>query len=611
MKRILITIFVLLPIYLLSQTFVSGSYLNVNNVKALINPVGNQFYDFDSINCFEVPVGSGKHTIFNSSLWFGGKDANYQIRCAAELARQAGADFYPGPLIASGSDIGTCTYEMSQAWDTCWRMTRAEIDEFLLCHNNSDYPAYNIPESIMDWPANGETVIGQANKIAPYYDSNNDDYYDPEDGDFPIIRGDECLFFIFNDKANIHTETGGAAIGLEVQGMAYAFNCVESGALDNTIFFSYKIINRSTFTLYDFYAGIYTDFDLGNPSDDYIGCDVVRGLYYAYNGDDFDESTNETIGYEDKLPVQATMILKGLRADSDGMDNSNNIIYDGISPVVDCNAGDFLNGNINGTNFQDGMVDNELFGMTRFSYFNNVGGGANEYTLDPNSVVHFYNYLSGYWLDNTPIFYGGTGHWSGDANMDVTAKFCFPGDPTTDPCGWGQLGVSQEPWSEETELNIPGDRRGVGASGPMTIYPGQVQDFDIAYIFAQSNDGTSNSSIDLMKSYADTIKWAFMHNITPCGTSFVYNGISKPNLSNIDHTNIYPNPANDLLRFDFGKDDNFQVQIFDINGKVILSRNVSASNCVFDISSFDEGVYFVKISDGVSIETKKLVVLDK
>ena len=75
--------------------------------------------------------------------------------------------------------------------------------------------------------------------------------------------------------------------------------------------------------------------------------------------------------------------------------------------------------------------------------------------------------------------------------------------------------------------------------------------------------------------------------------------------------NIYPILAHDLYRFDFGKDDNFQVQIFDINGKVVLSRNVSASNCVFDISSFDDGVYFVKISDGESIETKKLVVLDK
>lgn len=609
MKRLVILILVLFPIYGLCQTLVSGSYLNINNVNALINPVGNQFYDFEGNNCFEVPSGSGKHTIFNSSLWFGGKDVNYQLKCAAELTRQNGADFYPGPLITSGSEIGTCSYETSQAWDTCWRMTRADVDEFLLCYSNTEYPNYLIPESILDWPANGDIGIGQAQKLAPYFDSNEDDYYDPSDGDYPIIRGDDCLFFIFNDKANIHTETGGDAIGLEVHGMAYAFNCDESGALSNTLFFNYKIINRSTYILFDFYTGIYTDFDVGNASDDYVGCDVNRGLYYAYNGDDYDESDGETIGYEEQLPVQATMIIRGLRADSDGMDNSNSMYYNGIEHVVDCDEGDILNGNINGMHYEDGIIDNELYGMTRFSYFSNNGEGTNNNTLNPQSSLQFYNYMSGYWLDNTPICYGGTGHYSGGANTDITAKFAFPGNPTTDPCGWGQGGVTQGNWSEEIEANIPGDRKGVGVSGPMTILPSQELDLDVAYIFAQSDDGTSFSSIDLMKSYADTIKWAFTHDITPCGTSFVYNTLPENDTDIGSSISIYPNPANNTLILEFGAISDYQIQVLDIQGKVFLTENVSGDIKVLDISSLSEGVYFVRISDGKFVENRKLVVL--
>jgi len=33
------------------------------------------------------------------------------------------------------------------------------------------------------------------------------------------------LFFIFNDARNPHTESGGLNLGIEVHGMAYAFNC--------------------------------------------------------------------------------------------------------------------------------------------------------------------------------------------------------------------------------------------------------------------------------------------------------------------------------------------------------------------------------------------------
>lgn len=584
-------------------------YLNVNNIRALINPVGNQFNDFDNNNVFQVPADSSTMTIYSSSLWIGGKDANSQLKFAGEQSRGFGKDFFPGPLVANGSNIATITDSVSQSWNRLWRMTREEIDQFVLCFNNPSYPSYEIPNSIIEWPANGDAGLEQASHLAPYFDNNNDGYYNPFDGDHPIIKGDECLFFIFNDMADEHTESQGAPLGIEVQGMAYAFGCTESESFDNTIFINYKIINRRTYILFTTYLGIYTDFDIGFYNDDYIGCNVQKSAFYAYNGDAFDETSNGVYGYGENPPAQAVVILKGAPNDPDGMDNSTS--YENVDGdiVLSCNQGDILNGNINGTNYGDGVVDNELYGMTRFAYFNSSGTGANNNTLTPSTATHYYNYMTGHWLDYTDFLYGGTGHYSGGADSETQTKFMFPGSPTSDVCGWGQGGVPQEAWSEETEFNAPGDRKGVGISGPFTFYPSQELEFEIAYVFARSEEGTTEATLNKLFACIDTVRNSYTENITPCGTSFVYNGISKPNLSNIDHTNIYPNPANDILRFDFNRDADYQIQILDINGKIIALKNVSASNCVFDISSFDEGVYFVKISDGVNFETKKLVVV--
>ena len=59
-------------------------------------------------------------------------------------------------------------------------------------------------------------------------------------------------------------------------------------------FYSTKIINRGFTTLNECYMGQWVDADLGNYADDYVGCDVGRGLCFCYNGDDDDEGV---LGY--------------------------------------------------------------------------------------------------------------------------------------------------------------------------------------------------------------------------------------------------------------------------------------------------------------------------
>jgi len=93
-------------------------------------------------------------------------------------------------------------------------------------------------------------------------------------------------------------------LGVEILGMAYAYNLPDS-ALQNTIFLSYDIKNKSVQTYHDFYFGYFIDYDLGYAED----CDTMLNLSYVYNGNEIDGS-GQPWAYGANPPVQGTVFLK-------------------------------------------------------------------------------------------------------------------------------------------------------------------------------------------------------------------------------------------------------------------------------------------------------------
>ncbi len=77
----------------------------------------------------------------------------------------------------------------------------------------------------------------------------------------------------------------------------------------------------------------------------------------------------------------------------------------------------------------------------------------------------------------------------------------------------------------------------------------------------------------------------------------------KPAL-NSQSVKIYPNPATDLLKIE-SAGNNVSVDIMNSIGQKVMSRiNVKQ----IDISSLSKGIYFVKVTDGTSVKTQKLLV---
>jgi hypothetical protein len=446
--------------------------LDINNINARFSCKGNHFWNFSGEPSFSVPKNSGQTALFMNAFWIGGLDEDENLHLAGERYMWPGKDFYHGPV---SDDYGPL-YDMR--WHNVWKLSR---DEILFHQHNWWKPEYVCPEEIMSWPGNGNISAGQALILAPFFDKNNNGLYEPLAGDYPLIRGDQALFFIFNDVREPHGETGGRKLGIEVHGMAYAYDAPEDSALWNTVFLHYDIINRSDTSYYDTFLGVYTDFQLGNKWDNLVRCDVQRGMYYSYNGDDFDEDNiieNDTSwGYHEHLPALGVVFLGGPFIDTDGLDN----------PSGGCDE------SINGLNFGDGIPDNERHGLSRFIYFNSDPSVQG----NPSSASSYYTYLQGLWKDGSPLMYGGNGHPNSGA-VGPECHFMYPGD--SDPCNWGTGGVLPNGgfnqngyyWTEETTGNNPSHRLGFGSSGPFTFKPGDVQQLDLAFAFARDYTGSGN-----------------------------------------------------------------------------------------------------------------------
>jgi len=259
---------------------------------------------------------------------------------------------------------------------------------------------------------------------------------------------------------------------------------------------------------------------------------------------------------------------------------------------------------INGINFGDGIADNERRGMSRFIYFNNDG------TLqgNPKYSPDYYSYLRGLWKDGISMTYGEDAYNTGGPACD----FIFP--ELSDTCNWGTKGEvpSQKLWTETTAGNAPGDRRGVGSSGPFTFNPGQVEEFDIAYTFARDYTGNyPGGSIGKLQIFTDSIRKHFISNVLPGGGSF--NGIEQMNTYTDLAVQIFPNPASSraYIRFDGIVNEPVTIRIINANGILIRTeKRTSVDRMItLDLTGLSSGLYLLSVETNNQVVTKKLSVV--
>jgi hypothetical protein len=408
----------------------SSVNLDVNNVRALLLNGGDMWWDLNSNPRYEVPKIDGnpslrRYSSFAASLWIGGIDASNQLRIAAQTYRQDGNDFWPGPLTLNGASVDEAT---CVKWDKHFKITRAEIDLFRADFARGAVDSSKYP-SVQSWPAHGDA--GTSYYLAPFVDVDGDNSYSPTAGDYPEIKGDQAIWWVVNDKGNVHTATGGEAIGLEIQMMAFGF--ATANAINNMTFYSQKVVNRSNNTLFDTYMGAWADIDVGNYADDYVGCDTIRGLGFAYNGDSDDETAT---GYGLNPPALGVDFFQG--------------------PVGD---------------------DGNRLGMTKFIYY------ENDFSLrgNPEKAIHFYNYLIGRWKDGSRMVDNGKNGFPSTAPGPATDYMYYGYPGNAGACNF----ANTFGWNEKSANNTPFDRRLLQSAGPFTLVPGAENEIITGLVWAR------------------------------------------------------------------------------------------------------------------------------
>jgi len=530
----------------------SARFLDINQISTPYNSKYDVMNWDSKIRSYEVPKGTCKKTIFASNLWIGGITQNV-LRLAAQTYRQTGTDYFPGP-IAIDTVISNPDPANLEELSKTWKINRFDIEALKINYANGNIAngSYKIPNDILTWPAKGKGLYNR--NYAPFEDINKNGIYEPTKGEYPIIKGDQMIYWICNDNGT-HTETTGLPLGIEIHASIYAYQCndylvTDSNSVINYITFNhFDIYNRSKENIDSLRLGIWVDNDLGNYADDYIGCNPKEGYSYCYNGDDNDEGSN---GYGLNPPISSTLFLK--------------------TP----------------------LENNTEVGFGKFVYYNNDLSQQG----NPSSPQHYWNYLNGKWKDGLPITYGGIGRGGID-----TASFMF--------CGTNDL-VGRSNWNESTAGNTPGDRRSLSVMNLFTLKPNDKKSIDYAHIYTKSNSGGALGSFNKLSEEVKKIKNWYKTNSFPSCLKLNVGLNNEIENSNLNKVIIYPNPTNGLLSISSSQTIS-NINVFDITGKLVYCKqnDVKQSNTEIDLSALSNGIYLINvetINGGIS---KNKIVISK
>ena len=500
----------------------SRAELDINNVRARYLNAGDMFWDPGlSLPKYEVPkrtdnLTSSKNSIFAAAIWLGGTERESgNVLVMVQTYRGSLRNYWPGPIQYSYDSLAKPTNKkVCSAWDQHFKCNRRTVKEFVDDYEAGVVNCDQIPQEIKYWPGKGNPFLKQKaefaadpsavasldNNLANFYDRDSNGVYNPCNGDFPIWAGtekddncpggeininagaDQVIWWVCNDagnKKNFSENTSAVPeIGMEVHYEAFAY--ASTDATNDMTFLRQKLYNKGSVILDKTYLAQWVDPDLGNAGDDYVGCDVMRGLGICYNGDPNDEGST---GYGENPPAVGVDFFRGPFPD----DATDTIDWD-----LDCADMNTIPAD-----------SNERITMSGFIYYNIGGDPRNG---DPTKFSDFYNYLQNKWKDGTNVTWGADGRQIEALPDHPKTSHMFPdplGSGQSDPYGFA-CGARKcsEPvacpdngnWNEVQAGNTAGDRRFLANNGPFTLEPGDFNECTIGIVWAQATSGGPTGS---------------------------------------------------------------------------------------------------------------------
>jgi hypothetical protein len=155
---------------------------------------------------------------------------------------------------------------------------------------------------------------------------------------------------------------------------------------------------------------------------------------------------------------------------------------------------------------------------------------------------------------------------------------------------------------------IVGGFNGQASSLPSTIPAGSTQTYTFTYTIPAAYDVAQMSAVILLIDNTQTDK-----HIMNSAAGAVPVGIE--NQTALNGVSVYPNPFNETTTIELNllSNDEVVIEMFDMTGKLVSSQNqgtLAAGKHLISVNGANlaEGMYFVKITAGVSVATQKVSI---
>ena len=180
-------------------------------------------------------------------------------------------------------------------------------------------------------------------------------------------------------------------------------------------------------------------------------------------------------------------------------------------------------------------------------------------------------------------------------------------------------------YGSETTWSLTNSLGAEVASGPTALYGNAtayqetitIPTFDECYtftIFDSASDGIccgtfGNGSYTLEDENGNNIKTGGVFSSSESVLFNVQNPLSVGEFDLVNLIDIYPNPVNDNLTINLTNiNENVDYQIFNTLGQAIQKGNLNSNGTsVLYVSSYQSGIYFIKLSTDSSTMTQKLI----